>query len=601
MKHRTYVKSEGEGMKMGNHFKEIVAVTLASVALLAVFTSCTSKTAEDEEEKIYEGTIEEKIDAFYADHEETAAGMMVGVFDENGIIYEGYYGYSNIAEGIEMDENTVVDWGSSTKTLVWVSVMQLWEQGKIDLEADVREYLPEGFLTNLRYDKPVRMIDLMNHRAGFQEYFTDMFLDPGREYISLEEALLQDPPPQIFEPDTITAYSNWGVALAGYIVERISGESFADYVHENIFEPLGMKDSALEPDLMDDPDVRRRRDELVCYSGTVPVGSAFYLIQLYPAGSCVSTLKDYIRYASCFIQDEFPLFEDQATFDVMMSATSYFGNTDVVKNAHGIWALPYGSDTYGHGGNTQACSSYITFDPVRRTGAVVMTNQANETVFNYDMMTLIYGESERDLPVSSEFKSGLYHSARTILEGHFKVYGIGYITEDELEGWEWTYNENDGIPKIEGTYGDYYYVSTGKALFEIILFYGWIVSLVFAGASLIVKIIRTIVRKIRKSPKKSHLGILTGFMSLTELVCSGLGLSMALMVTSWMPQSSYSWIFPMIGILAIVLLALTVCAVIGFCGKTRKSAPVIRKIYNIFAILFAVLTVIFIIYIDIWH
>ena len=277
-------------------FKKTAALIFTLLMTLSLIASCSATPEQKKEEKTYEGTHEQIINAFYEDHKDTAAGMMVGVFDKNGTIYEGYYGYSNIAEGIKTDENTVIDWGSSTKTMVWVSVMQLWEKEMIDLERDVRDYLPEGFLKNLRYDKPVRMIDLMNHRAGFQEMYTDMFQRPGVSIKTLEETLKFEEPEQVFEPDTITAYSNWGVALAGYIVERVSGQSFADYVHKHIFEPLGMNDSALAPDLSDNMSVRERRDKLVCYSGTNPVGSAFYIIQLYPAGSCVSTLKDYIKY-----------------------------------------------------------------------------------------------------------------------------------------------------------------------------------------------------------------------------------------------------------------------------------------------------------------
>ena len=244
-------------------FKKTAALIFTLLMSLSLLASCSGVPEQKKEEKTYEGTHEQIINAFYEDHKDTAAGMMVGVFDKNGTVYEGYYGYSNVAEGIKVDENTVIDWGSTTKTMVWVSVMQLWEKEMIDLERDVRDYLPEGFLKNLRYDKPVRMIDLMNHRAGFQEYYTDMFLRVGSKFHTLEEALSLDQPEQIFEPDTITAYSNWGVSLAAYIVERISGQSFADYVHEHIFKPLGMNDSALAPDLMDNPGVRKRRDKLV--------------------------------------------------------------------------------------------------------------------------------------------------------------------------------------------------------------------------------------------------------------------------------------------------------------------------------------------------
>lgn len=577
-----------------------VAVCLMSAMMtLGTLTACNAQPEVEEKTKIYEGSYEEIVNAFYEDHKDTTAGAMVGVFDKDGTLFEGYYGYSDVANGVTIDENTVIDWGSTTKLTVWVSVMQLWEQGKIDLEKDVREYLPEGFLTNLKYDKPVRMIDLMNHRAGFQEYYTDMFLSPDQPFVSLEEALKYDQPEQVFEPDTITAYSNWGVALAGYIVERISGESFADYVHENIFEPLGMKDSALAPDLMDNPGVRERRDRLVCYSGTIAAGSQFYLIQLYPAGSCVSTLKDYIKFASCFVKDEFPLLEKRETFDVLMSATSYYGDTDVVKNAHGIWALPYGTNTYGHGGNTQCCSSYITFDPEKQIGCVVMTNQSGEGFYNGELFESIYGTMNWG-DNATEVKHGVYHPARTVLEGHFKVMGESYLSEDELEDWFWTYNENDGIPKIEYPYGDYYYVSVAEALPHVIVFYGWVVSLVFAAVSLIVKGIRAIVRKVRRSDKKIALGALTGFAALNELVIGAFGLVLLVLVTVWFPHTTYMWVFPVIAVLTLILAALTVAMAVKFI-KTARESSVIRKIYNIIAILFAVINIVFVIMMELWH
>ena len=576
-------------------------LVISLLMMVSLVAACSPAAKQKEEEKNYTGTYEEKINAFYEDHKDTAAGMMVGVFDKNGTIYEGYYGYSDIANATKVDENTVIDWGSTTKTMVWVSVMQLWEQGKIDLEKDVREYLPEGFLTNLRYDKPVRMIDLMNHRAGFQEMYTDMFQRPGVNIKSLEEALKFEEPIQVFEPDTMTAYSNWGVALAAYIVERVSGQGFADYVHEHIFEPLGMKDSALAPDLMDNKSVRERRDKLVCYSGTSPVGGAFYIIQLYPAGACVSTLKDYIKYGSCFVQDKFPLFEKQETFDVMMSATSYFSDTKITRNAHGFWALPYGNSIFGHGGNTQACSSYITFDLESQTGCVVMTNQAGEGNFNDKMFELIYGKNVWAGLKTDKAKNGFYHPARTVLKGHFQIMGASYVTKDTFEGWYWTYNEKNGIPKIEYMYGDYYLASNAHALFEIILVYGWGVSLVFAFFSLIVKGIRAIVRKVRKSTKKILLGKQTGFMSLIILILGLMGLIIMMLMTMWFPQASYMWAFPACGILALILAALTAFSLVKFFKTPAKESSVIRKIYNVAAILFAVINVVFVFYLNLWH
>ena len=83
--------------------------------------------------------IGEQIEAFVEAHKETTAGMSVSVFNEENNVYTGYFGYGDKENAVIMDAETVVEWGSATKLLVWVSVMQLWEQGKLDLDADVKE------------------------------------------------------------------------------------------------------------------------------------------------------------------------------------------------------------------------------------------------------------------------------------------------------------------------------------------------------------------------------------------------------------------------------------------------------------------------------
>ena len=115
----------------------------------------------------------------------------------------------------------------NAKLLVWVSVMQLYEQGKLELDRDISHYLPDGFLSNLSYDMPVTMLNLMNHNAGFQEVYADVMVTDADYIVSLEEALRKHKPAQIYKPGTVTAYSNWGVALAGFIVEQVSGVSFS--------------------------------------------------------------------------------------------------------------------------------------------------------------------------------------------------------------------------------------------------------------------------------------------------------------------------------------------------------------------------------------
>ena len=140
--------------------------------MLAAF--CPIAVAEEAE-----GDLAASLDAFIAEHESTTAGLAVSIFTADETLYETYTGFADVENRLSIAQDTVFEWGSTTKLLVWVSVMQLWEKGLIDLSADIRTYLPDSFLTNLRYETPVTMLHLMNHRAGFQEQIADLVLRPG--------------------------------------------------------------------------------------------------------------------------------------------------------------------------------------------------------------------------------------------------------------------------------------------------------------------------------------------------------------------------------------------------------------------------------------
>ncbi|MDE7415027.1 MAG: serine hydrolase [Lachnospiraceae bacterium] len=210
--------------------------------------------------------LEEKIDAYVEEHRNTTTGMAVSVFDSADELLKKYYGYADVENQIAVTQDSVFEWSSTTKLLVWVSVMQLYKQVKIELDADICSYFPEGFLTKLSYDTPVTMLNLMNHNAGFQEGYVDLMVTDADCISSLGEALRKHEPAQIYEPGTVTAYSNRGVALAGFIVEQVRGKSFGKYVHENIFEPLQMEHSTIFMDLSDNEWVQQKRKELQCYT-----------------------------------------------------------------------------------------------------------------------------------------------------------------------------------------------------------------------------------------------------------------------------------------------------------------------------------------------
>jgi CubicO group peptidase (beta-lactamase class C family) len=167
------------------------------------------------------------------------AGAVVVVVQDGQILVERGYGFADVARRTPVDpKRTLFRQGSVSKLFAWTAVMQLVEQGKIDLDADVNRYL--DFKIPARNGEPVTMRNLMQHTGGFEEYAKGLVTDDPKTALSSEARLKQWVPERIFPPGTTPAYSNYGAALAGYIVQRVSGEPFADYIERHLFAPLEM-------------------------------------------------------------------------------------------------------------------------------------------------------------------------------------------------------------------------------------------------------------------------------------------------------------------------------------------------------------------------
>ncbi|RSJ40396.1 serine hydrolase domain-containing protein [Streptococcus sanguinis] len=401
--------------------KKTFIFTLLAILTLGLFLPATALA---EEQKLPSGTdrdkIGQKIQDYVKEHEKTTAGMATAVFDKDGTIYQGNFGYMDKEKGIKADDDSVFEWGSVTKLTVWVSVMQLWEQGKINLEEDIRTYLPEGFLRNLRYDKPITMLDLMNHQSGFDEATLYMRSDK-----SIEEILKEQQPIQSFEPGTTTAYSNYGTGLAALIVERISGQKFVDYAHEHIFQPLGMERTAIAQDLSDNAYVQAKRKEVKGYTtdGSL-LGDALYEVGLYPVGRATGTLSDFQKFAQALLSRK-TLFTRSETWDKLYTGTSYYPGTDIVRNAHGFWASKFGVTVLGHGGNTNGFSSYLLLDLKDGIGQVIMTNQGVEEIYNDGMPELIFGKRPTaSAETQKKFEPGYYQILRNFNQGPLSLYQL---------------------------------------------------------------------------------------------------------------------------------------------------------------------------------
>lgn len=219
--------------------KKYLKITAIMIFCSLFLTLNISYAKEFNNENIEIKKLEESIDQYIEDYSPGLISCQIGVFNKDKILLTKSYGYENLEKKVLADSRTVYDWGSCSKLLVWISVMQLYEQGKIDLNEDIRFYLPKDFLTKIQYkNEKITMKNLMSHNAGFQESFYENQLASEYElYDSLEEAVKTCECFQAYHVGEYTAYSNWATSLAALIVENVSNEYYITYVKNNIFKP----------------------------------------------------------------------------------------------------------------------------------------------------------------------------------------------------------------------------------------------------------------------------------------------------------------------------------------------------------------------------
>lgn len=198
-------------------------------------------------ESFMDGFLQEKVE------EESIPNMVVTVVSNGEVIFEKGYGYANIEDQIEVDpETSMFRIGSVSKLFTWTAVMQLVEEGKLDLNADINEYLDFDIPAELAVGEneenleSITLLNLMTHTPGFEDYASSIIRLEAKEMPPLDEYVRENLPERVFPPGEVIAYSNYGTALAGYIVERVSGMDYSDYVEEKILKQLDMNYSTFE-------------------------------------------------------------------------------------------------------------------------------------------------------------------------------------------------------------------------------------------------------------------------------------------------------------------------------------------------------------------
>jgi CubicO group peptidase (beta-lactamase class C family) len=309
------------------------------------------------------------------------AGAAVSVVKDGELFFAKGYGYADVEKGIPVDpKQTIFSIGSITKTFTWTAVMQLVEPGKLDLEADINTYL--DFRIPDTYPEPIRLKHLLTHTSGFENrLFGTMTSDandllPAREYLSSQIWARVNPPGEYVN------YSNYNAILAGYIVARVSGQPYDQYIQEHIFDPLGMVHSSAQSQIP--PDLR----PFISVGYTYADG-AFQVFPDYtghptgaPSGFIHASVTDMARFMIAYLQNGCYSDADitegcilkESTVQQMRS-TLYTPDPRILGNAYGFfdWS-DNGQRTLGHRGYLPPMHSTLLLLPDQNLGVFVTYN-----------------------------------------------------------------------------------------------------------------------------------------------------------------------------------------------------------------------------------
>lgn len=229
-------------------------------------------------------------------------GATVSVVKDGEVLFAKGYGQADIEarRPVAADE-TLFRIASITKLFTSTAVMQLVEEGRLDLDEDVNAYLDDFEIPDTYPDRPVTLRHLLTHTAGFEEAFTGSGARNAADVEALGDFVDGHMPARVRPPGEVTSYSNYGMSLAGHVVEEVSGTPFDRYVEENVLDPLGMESTtAAQPPA---PDLRERLAAGYDVEGGEPVAGPFEYADDAPAGAVSATATDMAAFMIAHLQD----------------------------------------------------------------------------------------------------------------------------------------------------------------------------------------------------------------------------------------------------------------------------------------------------------
>jgi CubicO group peptidase (beta-lactamase class C family) len=340
------------------------------IFLLALFIGCASAAKAQQKSLPPEKRlqIEKAVSSFMSAN--SVPGIGAAVVLEGEAVWSAGFGMADLENSSPASASTLFRLGSISKPITATAILQLWERGKLNLDAPVQKYCPAF----PQKEWPITSRELLGHLGGIRHYHPDgkgdIPEDSARHFSSMEESLqIFAADPLVAKPGTKFNYSTYGYTLLGCVLEGAASQKYVDYVHNNIFKPAGMAQT--QADDFFSVIAHRTRWYHKDKSGIVRNAGVLDSSYKIPGGGLISSADDMARFEAAILADKLL---QRATRDLMW--TSQKTDNDEPTGYGMGWGLQrkYGLTLITHGGGQQGTSTTILVAPERRAGIVVLAN-----------------------------------------------------------------------------------------------------------------------------------------------------------------------------------------------------------------------------------
>lgn len=353
--------------------------------------------------------------------ESNTPGAGIVMLSGDSVVLLMEFGKADVENNIDVNENTLFRLGSVSKMFVGLAILKLQEEGHLNLKDKVKDLIPDLEIVNPWEDKyPIRVENLLEHTAGLNDWSLSELGCNNPNLKTLKESLEYYPKCRVvkYVPGSRTEYSNLGVSMAAYIVEKVSGMPYEDYLNKYFFKPMGITDMSYS-----NSDKYKKTGAKGYDNGNLMP----FLYPLYrPSAGLIGSPKDLSNLLKFFINrgktNNTRILSDSSLQRMERSESFTVSNSDIFSDEIGLTnsiSRYKGFAYHGHGGHVPGSNADFKYLPKYNLGFAVMINNEDESVIDNRISRLIMAYQTKDLPPEPIKAIKAIHNSTLDLSGYY--------------------------------------------------------------------------------------------------------------------------------------------------------------------------------------